>query len=197
MFSHRLKEFAAVVSSCSYKKGDTFLTEEKALEEISRLLEEVKQQTGVVYVIGNGGSAGIASHISTDLIKTLKIPSQTLYDSNLFSCLSNDLGYENVFSYPLERLLKKEDLVIAISSSGKSPNILKAAAVAIAKGASLLTLSGFASDNPLRKLGELNVWIDRSDYGLVETAHFFILHTVVDFLNQVIPGKKEHACRSC
>ena len=192
MFSFRFDQLSAAVSSSTYTKGEIPLSEDAAMEELCRALKRVK---GIVYLIGNGGSAGIASHISADFIKTLKIPSMTLYDSNLMTCLSNDWGYETVFSYPLEHLLKEGDLLIAISSSGKSPNIVKAAEVAKARHIPLITLSGFQPSNPLRALGELNVWIDRSDYGLVETAHFFILHTLVDYLNKVIPTREEHACQ--
>ena len=150
-------------------------------------------QNGIVYVIGNGGSAGIASHFSTDLIKSLGIPSQTLYDSNLMTCLSNDTGYENVFSYPLEKVLKPHDLLVAISSSGKSPNIVKGAEAALARNTPLFTLSGFSEQNPLRKLGQLNFWVDRCDYGLVETAHFFLLHTIIDLWNKGPVTEMEYA----
>ncbi len=148
------------------------------------MIGDCEERDGIVYFIGNGGSAGIASHFSNDLMKALKIPSQTLFDSNLMTCLSNDIGYENVFSYPLERLLKSNDLLIAISSSGKSPNILNGAQVALHKKVPLMTFTGFLGDNPLRTLGALNFWINRKDYGLVETAHFFLLHTIVDLWNK-------------
>jgi D-sedoheptulose 7-phosphate isomerase len=166
------------------------LVEEQAFERFIRMISETK---GIVYVIGNGGSAGIASHFCNDLMKALKIRSQTLYDSNLLTCLSNDLGYENVFSYPLDLLLKSDDLLIAISSSGKSPNILKAVDVALRRKTPVVTLSGFLKENPLSQLGELNFWIDRCDYGLVEMAHFFLLHTIIDLWNK----KTLKGCATC
>lgn len=184
MFSSRFRELASCIESCSYTSREAELTAELALQHAHELLSQVKQSGGIVYVIGNGGSAGIASHFSNDLMKALQVPSQTLYDSNLMTCLTNDIGYEHVFSYPLEQLLKSQDLLVAISSSGKSQNILNAALTARNKKASLITLSGFASINPLRSLGELNFWIDQKDYGLVETAHFFLLHTIVDCWNK-------------
>lgn len=180
MFLSRFKDLAAAVESCKYSTLERSIDENEALHLAFKMIALTRFQNGIVYVIGNGGSAGIASHFSTDLIKSLHIPSQTFYDSNLMTCLSNDTGYENVFSYPLEKLLKPHDLLVAISSSGKSPNIVKAAETAIARKASLFTLSGFSEQNPLRKLGHLNFWVDRCDYGLVETAHFFLLHTIVD-----------------
>lgn len=190
MFSNRFKELATAVGSCKYSNLNQSLNQEQALESAFKLLALTRVQNGIVYVIGNGGSAGIASHFSTDLMKALRIPSQTFYDSNLLTCLSNDWGYEEVFRYPLEQLLKPNDLLVAISSSGKSQNIIKAAHTAISRKVPMVTLSGFSEENPLRKLGNLNFWIDRSDYGLVETAHFFLLHTIIDLWHQ--PTEKNH-----
>ena len=180
MFSNRFKSLAAAIESCEYSTEDGLIDEDDALKIIFEKMTTMRALGGIVYVIGNGGSAGIASHFSTDLIKALQIPSQTLYDSNLMTCLSNDLGYENVFSYPLSKVIKPCDILVAISSSGKSSNIIKAAEVALAKEAYLVTLSGFLEQNPLRRLGHLNFWIDRCNYGLVETSHFFLLHTIID-----------------
>jgi D-sedoheptulose 7-phosphate isomerase len=184
MFLSRFKDLAAAVESCKYSTLERSIDENEALHLAFKMIALTRFQNGIVYVIGNGGSAGIASHFSTDLIKSLGIPSQTFYDSNLMTCLSNDWGYEKVFSYPLEKLLKPQDLLVAISSSGKSPNIVKAAEMANSRKAAVITLSGFLAENPLRKLGHLNYWIDRSDYGLVETAHFFLLHTIIDLWHQ-------------
>ena len=185
MFSKRLSDLNAAIASCVYSDQERILTEDDALQLFYRMMAETVAKQGIIYVIGNGGSAGIASHFSNDLMKALQIPSQTLYDSNLMTCLANDLGYENVFSYPLERLIKSNDLLVAISSSGQSPNILKAVDAAQAKSAAVITLSGFKADNSFRKQGNLNFWIDRRDYGLVETAHFFLLHTVIDLWGKV------------
>ncbi len=191
MFHTRFEELADSVRSCSYTSNEGSLTEQQALQKAQNALLQTRKGGGIVYVIGNGGSAGIASHFSNDLMKALQVPSQTFYDSNLLTCLSNDIGYQNVFSYPLEQLLKPHDLLVAISSSGKSPNILNACSVARTRGAPLITLSGFNSSNPLRTLGELNFWINRKDYGLVETAHFFLLHTIIDCWNKQVSDESK------
>lgn len=193
MFSNRFRELAAVVESCSYTTEEHQISEEKALKLSLNMLYKVRQENGVVYVVGNGGSAGIASHFSSDLIKTCEVPSQTLYDSNLVTSLSNDWGYDQVFSYPLSKFLKPNDLLVAISSSGKSPNILKAVEIAQSKEIPIITLSGFLENNPLRKAGHLNFWINRCDYGLVETAHFFLLHTLIDLCDKSPSKVKEYA----
>ncbi len=195
MFSHRLEELAQSVRECSYTSFDGEISSKQALDRAQQLLFETKRLGGIVYVVGNGGSAGIASHFCNDLMKSRQIPSQTLYDTNLLTCLANDIGYENVFSYSLQRLLKPHDALVAISSSGKSPNILNAVYVARARRTPVMTLSGFDESNPLRTLGALNFWIDRKDYGLVETAHFFLLHTIVDCWNQqVAEYDQNHRC---
>jgi D-sedoheptulose 7-phosphate isomerase len=155
----------------------------EALKEAHACIRKAKQTGGIVYVVGNGGSAGLASHFSNDLMKALQVPSQTFYDSNLLTCLANDIGFQSIFSYPLSQLLKPQDLLVAISSSGQSLSILHAAETARSQKAALMTLSGFDGSNPLRAMGDLNFWIDRNDYGLVETAHFFLLHTIIDCWN--------------
>jgi D-sedoheptulose 7-phosphate isomerase len=191
-FKTRFKELTACVKECRYTTQQEDIDDQKALQFAADLIKNTNSHEGIIYVIGNGGSAGIASHFSNDLMKALKIPSQTLYDSNLMTCLSNDLGYDQVFSYPLKRLLKPKDLLVAISSSGKSPNILNAVEVAHHRNAPVITLSGFSPLNPLRTMGQLNFWIDRSDYGLVEIAHFFLLHTLIDTWNKTTPPMAQH-----
>lgn len=190
MFSSRFHDLTKAFDSTIYTDRVKKLSENNALDLFFELLQGVQHKKGVVYVIGNGGSAGIASHFSTDLIKSLKIPSTTLFDSNLVTCLSNDYGYETVFSYPLQQLGKSEDLLVAISSSGKSPNIIRASEVAVEKNIPLITLSGFSESNPLRVMGNLNFWVNQSDYGLIETTHFFLLHTIVDYWNQQMRVKE-------
>ncbi len=182
-FSHRFQELARAIEECSYTTQDQNINEQDAMDIGHHFIKKTNSEGGIIYVIGNGGSAGIASHFSNDLMKALQIPSQTLYDSNLMTCLSNDIGYDQVFSYPLERLMKPQDLLVAISSSGKSQNILKAVEIANSRKAFVVTFSGFSSSNPLRWMGSLNFWVNRTDYGLVETAHFFLLHALIDAWN--------------
>ncbi|TAM38080.1 SIS domain-containing protein, partial [bacterium] len=101
---------------------------------------------------------------------------------SLLTCVSNDLGYENVFSVPIERLAKKGDILFAISSSGKSKNILNAVSSAKKKGCFVISLSGFSSRNPLRSTGSVNFYVPSSSYGAVEIAHLAICHAIVDTL---------------
>lgn len=180
MFVKRSEEVTALIKTCEYTTEEGLIDRERALSRAHTFLREVCEKKGVVYIIGNGGSAGIASHFCTDLLKARQIPASTLVDSNLLTCIGNDLGYENVFSTQLETLMRPHDLLVAISSSGKSRNILNAADVAKERGAKVITLSGFSEYNPLRSKGDLNFWLNAQDYGLVETGHFSLLHTISD-----------------
>ena len=176
-------EFAGIMSDGVFtnKVGD-ILPSEDAIDSILKLLADIRSQGGTVYLIGNGGSAAVASHASTDFFKTGGMRALTLHDPSTLTCFSNDYGYENAFSNRLARLLNPQDVLVAISSSGCSMNILNAAACANVSGANLVTLSGFSTDNPLRNAGMINYWLSSDDYGMVEIGHLFMLHYIADQL---------------
>jgi D-sedoheptulose 7-phosphate isomerase len=132
--------------------------------------------------VGNGGSSSIASHMATDYSKNGDIRAMALNDVAMLTCLGNDLGYERVFSKQIELYARADDLVIAISSSGRSANILNAVQAARAAKCAIVTLSGFTPDNPLRRLGDLNFYIDADRYGFVEIGHLTICHAILDFI---------------
>lgn len=155
---------------------------EKAISQIVQLISLQRKKDNKIILIGNGGSASIASHIATDFLKNLRIPALAFNDASLLTCLSNDLGYEHVFSTPLETIAKKGDILFAISSSGKSKNILNAVTQAKKKGCFVFTFSGFSSLNPLRRMGDLNFYVPSASYGAVEISHLAICHAVVDIL---------------
>lgn len=144
------------------------------------LLLEIQNKKNRVYIVGNGGSAAIASHTAIDLLKNGNIPATAFNDASLLTCISNDLGFEDVFAKPVEMLARKGDLVICISSSGNSANIVKAANTARAKGCQVITLSGFAPDNSLRPLGNINFFVSSFSYGFLEIIHQYILHGILD-----------------
>ena len=132
--------------------------------------------------VGNGGSAAIASHMATDYSKNGGVRSLALNDASMLTCLGNDLGYDRVFAKQLELHARRGDLVIAISSSGRSANILNAVDAAVAAGCTIATMSGFTPDNPLRRKGEWNFYVASDRYGFVEIGHLTICHAVLDFL---------------
>ena len=141
-----------------------------------------RRSAGKLIFIGNGGSATIASHMAIDFLKNANIPAIALNDPAALTCIGNDLGFESTFAKQVELLANPGDLVILISSSGASPNILAAARAARDRRCELVTLSGFEPDNPLRALGDLNFYVPagNSRYGYVEIAHLTILHAVLD-----------------
>lgn len=191
MFTTRIEGLKDLIQNSTYSAGKEILDETRTLRFIHSLLLKVKDENRSVYIIGNGGSAGIASHFCIDLLNVIKLRAYTLYDTNVMTCMSNDYGYEEIYSRPLQTYLQEDDLLVAISSSGSSKNILKACHVAKEKNANIITLSGFLSSNPLRDMGEINLWVDAQDYGLVESAHFFLLHTIVDSWVADLLSRKE------
>ncbi len=147
-----------------------------------------RDRGGKVFFIGNGGSAAIASHLAIDLTKNAGVPALCFNDSATITCLANDYGYENWMAHAVRLYANPADCLVAISSSGKSPNILNAVTQARNGGMQVVTLSGIAPDNPLRSTGHLNFWVDSRAYNIIETAHQFLLMSVVD----LIIGKAEY-----
>lgn len=130
--------------------------------------------------VGNGGSAGIASHCAIDYSKNGDLRSLAFNDGAALTCLGNDLGYENVFARQVEMHGRSGDLLIAISSSGNSPNIHKAVSAARDIGCAVATFSGFKADNPLRSMGDVNFYVASDIYGFVEILHLGLCHAILD-----------------
>jgi D-sedoheptulose 7-phosphate isomerase len=152
----------------------------EAYERTLQLAREATARGGKLMFIGNGGSAGIASHMAIDFTKNGQMPAICFNDGAALTCMGNDFGYEEVFSKQLSFHAHQGDALFAISSSGASENILRAVAVARARGCTVITMSGFKADNPLRALGDVNFYIELSEYGMVEVAHTAMIHAVVD-----------------
>ena len=131
---------------------------------------------GSLYIVGNGGSAGMASHMAADACKNGHLRAMSFSDVALLTATANDIAYDQVFALPLQRLARPGDLLIAISSSGNSPNIVAALEAARAIGLRAVTLTGMNAANRARTLGELNFYVPLSRYGWTESAHQVILH---------------------
>lgn len=156
-----------------YNNGIDFLVERFA---------EHKKSGSLVFFIGNGGSAAIASHMTADFMKNGGMNTYSLYDNAVLTCMGNDYGYEYVFSRPLEFLGKEKDLLVAISSSGNSPNIINAIHTAKSKGMEVITFTGFRKDNQAKQLGAVNVYVPLEKYGIVESIHNLMLQQIVDII---------------
>ena len=125
-------------------------------------------------------SAAIASHQAVDYWKNGGMRAVAFNDSSLLTCVGNDYGYPHVFEKPVEMFADSGDILIAISSSGRSENILRGSKAALSKGCGLITMSGFTVDNPLRSMGRLNFYAPSSFYGYVEITHLALCHCIVD-----------------
>ncbi|MCB1801958.1 MAG: SIS domain-containing protein [Gammaproteobacteria bacterium] len=181
--SSRSMELCQLVqkSQCTDDLGDPIALD-AGIGRISRILRATNKSGGNVYMIGNGGSAAVASHIANDLCNVAELRSVCLLDHTALTCFANDYGYENVYSERLKRIARPQDVLLAISSSGESENIVRAARVMRSLGGTVISLSGFKPGNPLRSSGEINLWINSTDYGLVEIGHLFMLHHLVDHI---------------
>ncbi len=155
---------------------------EEAMQNLVNLFSEMKENGKQVFFIGNGGSSAIASHMTADFMKNGGMKTYSLYDNSVTTCMGNDYGYEYIFSRPLEFLGNKGDLLVAISSSGNSKNIVNAIQVAQKKGLKIITLSGFEKENYIRSMGNYNIYVPVSHYGMVESIHNLILQQIVDMI---------------
>ncbi len=158
-------------------------------EQALRWLTEAKEQDTKVLLVGNGGSAAIVSHLQNDLSKALGIRAMVFHDTPTLTALSNDESYEEAFAYNVGLWAEPGDLLLAISSSGNSENILKAVDKAHSKGMRTITFSGFKANNALRQRGDLNFYIACESYGLTELSHEVLGHYFVDAL---LADQKQH-----
>ena len=150
---------------------------------------KTKENGGKIIICGNGGSAAIASHVSVDLTKNAKIRSVNFNEADLITCFANDYGYERWLEKALDFYADSKDVLILISSSGKSPNMINAAKAAKNKKITkIVTFTGHNQNNPLSKLGDINFWVNSKAYNFVENIHQIWLLSIVD----LIIGKREY-----
>ncbi|MBN1848832.1 MAG: SIS domain-containing protein [Deltaproteobacteria bacterium] len=182
-WNENVKELSSCLQSLSVKsrKG-------KEIEPVSAfgkwrsITTKISRNRKTIFLIGNGASASMASHIAADLAKNVHLHTEVFSDLSLITAIGNDLGYNEVFAEPIKRRMKRGDMLIAISSSGQSPNIIHAVEQASSMGGYIITLSAMNHENRLRSLGILNFYIPAQSYGLAETCHAAILHWWVDIM---------------
>ena len=165
-----------------YKKALLQTDVSETMIAVKTLLLKTQQNRKKVIVVGNGGSAAISSHVSVDLTKQAGIRTVNFNETDLITCFANDYGYENWVAKAIEFYGDERDVAILISSSGKSNNMINAAAQANKMGIHVITLTGFERDNPLRKLGKLNFWLDSRAYNIIENTHQIWLLMVCDLI---------------
>jgi D-sedoheptulose 7-phosphate isomerase len=160
----------------------------KSLVAFRDLALEVKAAGRKLILAGNGASASIASHGRVDFSKQGKVRCLDLNEPNLITAYANDFGYENWVARGLATFADPGDAVVLISSSGRSKNLVNAAAYARENGMKVVAFTGFAPDNPLRQLADIDFWLDSRAYNVIECTHMIWLTTVVDML----VGKAEY-----
>lgn len=182
-WNDNIHQLAVLLSNLSFRgsKGDEY-NAEAGFQYWKELTIEIKKGKHSIYLIGNGASASMASHFAADLAKNAYLHTEVFSDLSLITAISNDMGYEWVFAEPLRRRAGKGDMLVAISSSGSSKNILRAADIVKDIGGAVITLSAMSPDNPLRSKGILNAYVPAETYGCAETCHAAILHHWMDML---------------
>lgn len=160
----------------------------QALRKVSGLLADAGARGRKIVLAGNGASAAIASHVAVDLTKVGRIRAVNFNESDLITCFANDYGYENWMAKAIEAYADAGDVAVFISSSGRSASVLNGAVRARKLGLGVITLSGFDADNPLRSLGDLNLWVNSRSYNVVETTHQSWLLAAVDLIAATASG---------
>jgi D-sedoheptulose 7-phosphate isomerase len=153
---------------------------EDAFSNLCQRMDVLRQSGRKQFLCGNGASATLSNHMALDWSKNAGVKTMSFNDSALLTALGNDIGYEEVFSTPLRWYATTGDQLVTISSSGNSPNILRALETARELGLSIVTLSGLRPDNRSRKLGDLNFYVPAKTYGIVESIHQVLLHLCID-----------------
>tara|TARA_B100000029_G_scaffold313830_1_gene306294 strand:+ start:704 stop:1276 length:573 start_codon:yes stop_codon:yes gene_type:complete len=177
-----IEEYIGLISSTKRIKEGLLLSKDAIIAASSNNKKTI--------IIGNGGSAAIASHFAVDLTKNAKTRCINFNESDLITCFANDYGYERWAEKAIEFYGDEGDVLIGISSSGSSKNILNACQIARKmKFSKIITLSGMNNENKLKMLGDINLWVDSKAYNLIENVHQFWLLAIVD----MIIGKTEYS----
>ncbi len=178
-----MKDLASLMDNIDCRQAGETISVEQAYTAMGRYFKKAKENDTHVWWIGNGGSAAVCSHLSQDMLNKLGIKSLCLSDASLLTCMANDFGYANVYKKPLETLCSRGHVLIAISSSGNSDNIIQAVEFAKKAGMIVISLSGFNCANRLWRLEtELAFHLPSESYGIVEIGHEMILHAVIECL---------------
>ena len=163
----------------SDKEGQ-FMNNEEGLHRWCSMTDHLQKINNTMYFVGNGASAMMASHMAADASKNGGFRAMAFNDQALMTAVSNDINYEQSFAVPLKRFANSGDVLVTISSSGNSPNVIAAIEAAMELKMQVITLSGMKQDNKSRQIGDLNFYVPAETYGLAECSHQSILHCWLD-----------------
>ena len=176
-----LEDFSTLI-----KPNDDIVTKIISVRDVMVSTQKSKNK---IMIFGNGGSAAIASHFSVDLTKNAKVRCFNFNESDLITCFSNDYGYEKWVEKAVSFYGDKDDVLIVISASGKSKNMIYGCQAARKKSFSnIITFTGIEKNNPVTKLGDINFWINSKAYNFIENIHQIWLLSIVD----LIIGRREY-----
>lgn len=185
-------KYLAEVDECMKRMEVTYdgnsIDNDAGVLKWAELTRKLYESESIMYFVGNGASSMMAGHMSADANKNGKIKSMTFNETSIMTAVSNDISYEEVFAFQVSKFGKKGDVLVTISSSGNSPNIVKAIEAAKEKGMTVVTLSGLKENNKSKSLGNLNFYVPASTYGIVEVAHQALLHCWLDRYLDVYEG---------
>ena len=165
-----------------FKLYDGLSLNDEIINQLIDLKKQIqdKSKENSIFIFGNGGSAAIASHVAVDFSKNARTNIITFNEYAHITCLANDYGFDQWIAKTLEMYAKDGDMVILISSSGKSQNMVNAANYAKGNKISVVTFTGFDSNNPLKAVGDINFWVDSKAYNIVEMIHQIWLLSICD-----------------
>lgn len=175
---------------CFTAAGGENLGKMRGMEALLESTRQVSDRDGLLFFAGNGASATMSEHMAHDFFQNGALRTMTCSETAHITAISNDLSFEDVFAYRIGRIMGEKDLLVAVSSSGNSPNIIRAIHAARERGAKIVTFTGMAPDNQARHLGDINVYVPAKTYGTVESAHAVLLHCWLDlYMDTYLGGR--------
>jgi len=169
-----------------------YLEQQTAFENLCAFSRNIKSNSRKQYLIGNGASMAFSDHMAVDWSKNGEVPTHAFSSPSLLTALGNDIGIGQLFAFAIKTYADKDDMLVAISSSGNSKNILEGVESARNKQMKVVTFSGLKPDNQLRKLGDLNFYVPAKTYGIVECAHQLLLHMWLDYYMGITEWDREN-----
>ena len=170
-FKNYSTKFKKIIDTLDFKK----------IERIKNIIKSKKKNK--IHIFGNGAGASIASHFANDLTNSANFKVYSYDNSAQITCLANDYNYSNWVKKIIEHYVDKNDLILFISASGESRNMIQGAKLCIKKKYKFISITGFNKKNSLNKLSKYFCWVDSKSYNCVELSQLFILLSIVDNLN--------------
>ena len=173
-----------------------------AIQKAAEYIQSAFANGGILYVCGNGGSAAVSNHMTCDVMKGIQTdtnltPRIVSLSSNIeiITAISNDISYDEIFAYQLRSMAKATDILMTISSSGNSENIVRAVEAAGKLGIPVISLSGFDGGRS-SKMADISIHVNSDNYGIVEDLHQSVMHTLAQYIRMqgmdagLIPERK-------